>query len=68
MLVEMRIFQKVKVGFLFFGHTHDHIDQMFSRFSVTLKRNVFGSLPLLIECIKKTYILEPFFSHIRRNC
>jgi hypothetical protein len=36
MLVEMGIFQKVKVGFLLVGHTHDHIDQMFIPFSVTL--------------------------------
>ena len=26
MLVELRIFHKVKFGFLLFGHTHDHID------------------------------------------
>jgi hypothetical protein len=56
MLVEMGIFQKVKVGFLLFGHTHDHIDQMFSHFSVTLKRKNIGSIPSLIECINKAYI------------
>jgi hypothetical protein len=56
MLVEMGIFQKVKVGFLLVGHTHDHIEQMFSHFSVTLKRKSFGILPSLIECIKKSYI------------
>ena len=61
MLVELRIFQKVKVGFLLVGHTHDHIDQMFSRFSVTLRRKEVGSLPSLIECIKKSYMLEPTF-------
>ena len=38
MLVELGIFKKIKVGFLLVGHTHDHIDQMFSRFSVTLRR------------------------------
>ena len=32
MLVEMEIFQKVKVGFLLVGHTYDHIDQMFNQF------------------------------------
>jgi hypothetical protein len=32
MLVEMGIFQKVKVGFLLVGHTHDHIDQIFIHF------------------------------------
>jgi hypothetical protein len=61
MIFEMGIFQKVKVGFLLVGHTHDHIDQMFSHFSVTLKRNFFGSLPSLIECIKITYIPESAF-------
>ena len=30
MLVELRIFQKVKVGFLLVRHMHDHIDQMLS--------------------------------------
>ena len=57
----MGIFQSVKVGFLVFGHTHDHINQMFIRFLVTLKRENVGSLPSLIECIKKAYIPEPVF-------
>ena len=59
MLVELRIFQKVKVGFLLVGHTHDHINQMFSRFSVTLRRKEVGSLPSLIECTKKSYMPKP---------
>jgi hypothetical protein len=61
MLVELRIFQKVKVGFLLVGHTHDHIDQMFRHFSVTLKRKNVGILPSLIECIKKAYIPKSIF-------
>ena len=61
MLVEMRIFQKVKVGFLLVGHTHDHIDQIFNHFSVTLKMKNVGSLPSLIECIKKAYIPKHVF-------
>ena len=55
MLVELRIFQKVKDGFILVGHTHDHIDQMFSRFVVTLGRKNVGSLPSLTEIIRKTY-------------
>jgi hypothetical protein len=51
----------VKVGFLLVGHTHDHIDQMFSHFAVTLKRKNVGSLPSLIETIKKAYFPEPIF-------
>jgi hypothetical protein len=61
MLVEMEIFQMVKFGFLLVGHTHDHIDQMFKHFLVTLKRKYVGSIPSLIECIKKAYISEPVF-------
>jgi hypothetical protein len=53
MFFQMRIFQNVKVGFLLVGHTHDHIDQIFTYFSVTLKRKNVGGLPSLIECINK---------------
>ena len=56
MLLELRIFHKVKVDFLLAGHTHDHIDQIFSCFSVTLRGKEVGSLPSLIECIKKSYM------------
>jgi hypothetical protein len=72
MLVELRIFEKVKVGFLLVGHTHDHIDQMFSDFSVILNKKNVESLPSLIECIKKAYIPELVFHileetvHMRR--
>jgi hypothetical protein len=51
----------VKVGFLLLGHTHDHIDQIFSHFSVTLKRENVGILPSLIECIKEAYIPDHVF-------
>jgi hypothetical protein len=61
MIFEMEIFQKVKVGFLLVGHTYDHIDQMFNHFLVTLKRKNIGSLPSLIECIKKSYIPDLVF-------
>lgn len=40
-LVESRIFQSVKVGFLLVGHTHYHIDQMLNYFAFTLKRKLF---------------------------
>ena len=33
MLVNQGMFGKVKVHFLLVGHTHDHIDHMFSTFS-----------------------------------
>ena len=61
MLLELRIFHKVKVGFLLVGRVHDYIDQMFSHFLVTLRRKNVGSLPPLIECINKSYIPEHIF-------
>ena len=51
----------MKVGFLIVGHTHDHIDQMLSRFSITLRRKNVGSLPSLFECVMKSYMPEPIF-------
>jgi hypothetical protein len=51
----------VKVGFLLVEHTHDHIDQMFNHFLVTLKRKNVGSMSSLIECIKKAYIPKLVF-------
>ena len=55
MVAELGIFQKVKVGFLLVGDTHDHIDQMFSHFAVTLGRKNAGRLPSLIGIIRNTY-------------
>ncbi|KAL3688025.1 hypothetical protein R1sor_014334 [Riccia sorocarpa] len=37
MLLEKKVFTKIKLGFLFVGHTHDFVDQMFSRFSQALR-------------------------------
>jgi hypothetical protein len=63
MIIQLTIFKKVKFCFLLVGHTHDHIDQMLSFVLVTLKRENVGSLPSLIERIKKSYIPEPFFTY-----
>ena len=61
MFVELENFQKLKVGFLLVRHTHDHNDQIFICFEVTLSRNNVGILPSLAENIKKIYSLEPIF-------
>jgi hypothetical protein len=61
MLVKLGIFQKAKVGFLLVGHSRDHINQMLSHFSITLKMKNVGILPSLIESIKKSYIPELVF-------
>ena len=59
MLVELGIFRKVKVGFLLVGHTHDQIDQMFSRFSVRLRRKKAFCLDSMLEVIEQAYNPEP---------
>lgn len=38
LLVHQGVFRKVKLNYLIVGHTHENIDQMFSRFSVALRR------------------------------
>ena len=58
MLVELGFFQKVKVGFLLVGNTHEHIDKNFSCFAVTLRRNNVGIFPSLTKIIRKTYSPE----------
>ena len=37
-LVNLGVFSKVKVNFLLVGHTHENIDQHFSRFSIALRQ------------------------------
>ncbi|KAL3697175.1 hypothetical protein R1sor_011251 [Riccia sorocarpa] len=47
MLLENKVFTKIKLGFLLVGHTHDFVDQMFSRFSQALRReNAFTMRPI----------------------
>ena len=35
-LVEEKVFDKIKLSFLMVGHTHEDVDQMFSRYSICL--------------------------------
>src|SRR5450759_2709159 len=59
MLVEKGIFKKIKVGFLLVGHTHDQIDQMFSRFSTKLNKQRAFRLDSLEEIIVDSYTPKP---------
>ena len=64
MLVERGIFKKIKVNFLLVGHTHDHIDQMFSRFSKKLARCDAFTLPTLSRMITEAYTPKPDVQHL----
>lgn len=59
MLVHKGVFKKIKVGFLMVGHTHDQIDQMFSRFSVVLGIKDAMTMPELIAILEKAYTPVP---------
>src|SRR5450759_5257841 len=59
MLVQNKIFKKIKIGFLRFGHTHNQIDQMFSRFSTKLNKQRAFRLESLEEIIVDSYTPKP---------
>ena len=64
MLVERDIFNQIKVNFLLVGHTHDHTDQMFGRFSKKLARCDAFTLPTLERLITKAYTPKPDLQHL----
>ena len=64
MLVHKGLFKKVKVNFLLVGHTHDHIDQMFSTFSKKLARYDAFTLPVLCDLIRQAYTPKPEVVHL----
>ncbi len=49
LLVAKRIFREVYVNFMLVGHTHDDIDALFGRWSMSLKRESFPTIPLLMK-------------------
>ena len=48
-LVHFGVFEKIKVSFLMVGHTHEDIDQFFSRLSVLWNPTDMYSIPQLLE-------------------
>jgi hypothetical protein len=50
-LVETGVFTKVKVSFLLVGHTHENIDQFFSRLSCALRNKRALTLPQMLEVV-----------------
>ena len=51
-LVQKGIFIKIKINFLLVGHTHENIDQFFSRLSVALQSERAFTLDQMIEIVK----------------
>ena len=59
LLVELGVFEKIKIGFLMVGHTHEDVDQLFSRFSMYLNRKDAHSMPSLINAFEQSYSPAP---------
>ncbi|KAL3679738.1 hypothetical protein R1sor_022694 [Riccia sorocarpa] len=59
MLLEKKVFTKIKLGFLLVGHTHDFVDQMFSRFSQALRRENAFTMSRLRSVIENSYDPKP---------
>lgn len=51
-LVHMGILQKVKISFLLVGHTHENIDQFFSRVSTAFRNERAMTLPQMIAIVR----------------
>jgi hypothetical protein len=58
-LVEDRVFKKIKLSFLPKGHTHEDVDQMFSRFAVALKGQHTISIDDLHTLFENSYLPKP---------
>ncbi|KAI8517519.1 hypothetical protein Bbelb_035360 [Branchiostoma belcheri] len=58
-LVHLRIFRKVKLCYLMNGHTHEDVDQMFSRFSTHLERKDAPTIPELLQQLSNAYTPQP---------
>jgi hypothetical protein len=55
LLVSLKVCKEIKISFLPVGHTHEDIDQFFSRLAILLRRTDALSLPHLAEIIPASY-------------
>ncbi|XP_060551751.1 uncharacterized protein LOC132713258 [Ruditapes philippinarum] len=58
-LIEEKIFKKVKLSFLLVGHTHEDVDQVFSRFSVWIGQNTVLTMDELMKGFETCYRPRP---------
>jgi hypothetical protein len=67
LLVQMKVFQKVKFNLLPVGHTHEDIDQMFSRFSIALGNTNTESPQHLEERLSRAYKPHPDVTYVQNT-
>jgi hypothetical protein len=66
-LVQQDMFRKVKINFLLVGHTHENIDQMFSRFSVRLRRKQAWTLDEMMDVARECFTDGVTCEHTQKN-
>ncbi|XP_076106142.1 uncharacterized protein LOC143074678 [Mytilus galloprovincialis] len=63
-LVKAEVFKKIKLSFLMVGHTHEDVDQLFSRVSTKLCQENAPTLPELHARIREASTPSPIVSHL----
>ena len=63
-LQEKGIFKKIQLNFLVVGHTHDLIDQVFSRYSVAMSLKECKTLSEMGQVLKSAYTIKPWKKEI----
>lgn len=64
LLVDKGVFDKIKLGFLPVGHTHDDVDQFFSKINAVLLRTNIFTIDDLHDTVRKSFLPVPVCSHI----
>ena len=64
LLIKYRVFKEILVSFLPVGHTHEDIDQFFSRLAVYFRYHDCLSRPHLSECLQGAYRFENRTAHV----
>jgi hypothetical protein len=69
LLVSLKVCKEIKINFLPLGHTHEDIDQFFSRLAILLRRTDALSLPHLAQIIPASYKTKeaPFLHPTRQK-
>ena len=58
LLIELGVFSKIKMSFLPVGHTHEDIDQAFSRIAVYLNQHDAYTYDEFVSCIRHSFLKE----------
>ncbi|XP_019628130.1 PREDICTED: uncharacterized protein LOC109472715 [Branchiostoma belcheri] len=66
-LVHLDIVKKVKVSYLMVGHTHEDIDQLFSKIQSLLRRKSATTMDALLQVIEESYTPKPKATTIHAN-